>query len=90
MSNDNQADGTTDHGPKKIVFFIDKPKYETDQDRLTVRSLLEDFAKEDPSQTTLALKDGNEIKKYTNLDEIVEMKNGMHFVVYHNTPTPVS
>ena len=75
---------------KKIHFFIDKEKFETDQDQLSVRTLLVDFAKEDPSQTTLALKEGNEIKKFTNLDEMVEMKNGMRFIVYHNTPTPVS
>jgi hypothetical protein len=75
---------------KKITFFIDKEKFETEQGKLSVRTLLVDFAKEDPSQTTLALKEGNEIKKYTNLDDMVEMKNGMHFIVYHNTPTPVS
>ncbi len=78
------------HAKKKIVFFIDKPKYETDQEKLSVKTLLVDFAKEDPSQTTLALKDGSEIKKFTNLDEMVDMKDGMHFIVYHNTPTPVS
>lgn len=75
---------------RKIHFFIDKERFETDQEKLSVRTLLVDFAKEDPSQTTLALKEGNEIKKFTNLDEMVEMKNGMHFIVYHNTPTPVS
>jgi hypothetical protein len=75
---------------KKIHFFIDRERFETDQEKLSVRTLLVDFAKEDPSQTTLALKEGNEIKKFTNLDEMVEMKNGMHFIVYHNTPTPVS
>jgi hypothetical protein len=76
--------------PRKIHFFIDKERFETDQEKLSVRTLLVDFAKEDPSQTTLALKEGNEIKKFANLDEMVEMKNGMHFIVYHNTPTPVS
>jgi hypothetical protein len=75
---------------KKIVFFIDKQKFETDQERLTVRALLVDFAKEDPSETTLVLKKGNELKKLTDLDEVIEMKNGMHFLIYHNTPTPVS
>jgi hypothetical protein len=75
---------------RKIHFFIDKERFETDQEKLSVGTLLVDFAKEDPSQTTLALKEGNEIKKFTNLDEMVEMKNGMHFIVYHNTPTPVS
>ena len=78
------------HETKKITFFIDKEKFDTDQHQLSVRTLLVDFAKEDPTQTTLALKHGNETKKYTNLDEIVDLENGMHFIVFHNTPTPVS
>lgn len=76
--------------PEKIVFFIDKEKFETDQHQLSVRTLLVDFAKEDPTTTTLALKVGNDYKKFTNLDEMIPMKNGMKFVVFHNEPTPVS
>jgi len=75
---------------KEIVFFIDSEKFETDQATLTVRTLLVDYAKEDPIQTTLALRHGNDIKKYTNIDESVAMKNGMKFIIFHNTPTPVS
>jgi hypothetical protein len=74
----------------KINFFIDKEKFETDQAQLSVRTLLADFAKEDPTQTTLALRHGNDIEKFTNLDQLIVMENGMHFIVYHNTPTPVS
>ena len=90
MSKENDGHSEAGDKPKKITFFIDKEKFETDQEKLSVKTLLVDFAKEDSSQTTLALKDGNEIKKYTNLDEMIEMKNGMHFIVFHNTPTPVS
>jgi hypothetical protein len=75
---------------RKINFFIDKEKFETDQEQLSVRTLLVDFAKEDPTQTTLALRQGNDIVKFTNLDQLIAMENGMHFIVYHNTPTPVS
>jgi translation elongation factor EF-Tu-like GTPase len=74
----------------KINFFIDKEKFETDQAQLSVRTLLVDFAKEDPTQTTLALRHGNDIDKFTNLDQSIAMENGMHFIVFHNTPTPVS
>jgi hypothetical protein len=74
----------------KINFFIDKEKFETDQSSLSVRALLVDYAKEDSTQTTLAFKHGNDVKKYTNLDEMVPLENGMKFVVYHNTPTTVS
>ena len=75
---------------KEIVFFIDNEKFETDQATLTVRTLLVDYAKEDPVQTTLALRHGSEITKYANPDESVPMKNGMKFIIFHNTPTPVS
>jgi len=74
----------------KINFFIDKEKFETDQAQLSVRTLLVDFAKEDPAQTTLAVRHGNDIEKFTNLDQLIAMENGMHFIVFHNTPTPVS
>ena len=79
-----------EQGKKKIVFFIDKEKFETEEAALSVRTLLVDFAKEDTAQTTLVLKHGNETKKFANLDEMVTMENGMKFVVYHNSPTTVS
>jgi hypothetical protein len=75
---------------KEVVFFIDKQQFKTELTELTVRVLLADYAKEDPSQTTLVLKQGNDLTKYTSLDEIVHLKNGMKFLVYHNTPTTVS
>ena len=74
----------------KIVFFIDKEKFTVDVEQLTVKQLIEDYAKESPSETTLGLKEGNNLKKFTNLDEIIPLKEGMHFVLFHNEPTPVS
>jgi hypothetical protein len=76
---------------KKVEFFIDKERYTSEEADLTVRTLLVDFAKEDSAQTTLVYRHGNdEPKKYTNLDEIIHLENGMKFLVYHNGPTPVS
>ncbi len=74
----------------EVVFFIDKQQFKSENPDLSVRTLLVDLAKEDPSQTTLASKHGNELHKYTNLDEVIHIENGMKFVVLHNTPTPVS
>jgi hypothetical protein len=74
----------------EIVFFIDMQQFKTRHSELSVRVILQNFAKEDPTQTTLVLRHGNDLVKYTNLDEIIHLKNGMKFVVYHNTPTPVS
>jgi hypothetical protein len=76
--------------PKKITFFIDAEKFETSETELSVRTLLIDFAEEDPNTTTLVLKESNELRKLTNLNELIPMKNGMKFFVYHNDPTPVS
>lgn len=76
--------------PKKIVFFIDQKKHETDDQALTVKQILVDFAKVDPQRYTLALKKEGGYHEFENLDEIIEMKNGMHFSLFDKKPTPVS
>ena len=78
--------------PKKleIRFAIDKQPFVTEQPQQTAGSLLEFFAGEKPSETTLVLKrPGHEPHKYAATDPIT-MVEGMHFVVFHNTPCPVS
>jgi hypothetical protein len=75
---------------REIVFFIDNEQFKTERETITVRELLLDFAKEDPTQTTLALKHGNDINKFENLDDVVQLKSGMKLVVFHNEPTTVS
>ncbi len=72
----------------KIVFFIDQQKFETEDAMQTAAELLI-LAQEDPAETTLVLKQGNELKKYDD-GETVNLKNGMHLVVFHDGPTPVS
>lgn len=76
-------------GPKKIVYFIDQEKFETNEKELSVAFLIAQ-AEEDPVTSTLALKDGRDVKKFTDLNEMVPMKNGMKFIIFHNTPTTVS
>lgn len=72
----------------EIVFFIDKEKFTIDDEAQTAAQLLE-LAKEEPAETTLVLKQGNDLKKFKD-EDIVNLKNGMHFVVFHDGPTPVS
>ncbi|MBI4005732.1 MAG: multiubiquitin domain-containing protein [Gammaproteobacteria bacterium] len=72
----------------EIVFFIDKEKFTTDDKTQTAAQLLK-LAKEDPAETTLVLKKGNDLTKFKD-EDIVTIKNGMHFVVFHDGPTPVS
>ena len=75
---------------EKKVYFVDKQKFETEDDQLSVRFLLVDQAKEDPAEATLALRKGNDTHKYKDLEELVPIENGMKFVVFHNDPTTVS
>lgn len=73
---------------ENIVFFIDKEKFTTDDESQTAADLLK-LAEEDPAETTLVLKHGKELTKFKD-EETVHLKNGMHFVVFHDGPTPVS
>jgi Multiubiquitin/Prokaryotic E2 family E len=72
----------------EIVFFIDTQKFTTTDEHQTAAQLLK-LAKEDPAETTLVLKHGNELKKFED-NETVLLKNGMRFVIFHDGPTPVS
>jgi hypothetical protein len=76
--------------PPSIVFFVDQEKFETTQETLTVKQILVDYAREDPASTTLVEKVGHETIKHPDLNEVIHLKNGMKFVVFHNGPTPVS
>lgn len=74
---------------KEIVIFIDQQQFKVEDREYSARELLE-MAGEDPSETTLVLRHGDELTKYTEPDATVELKNGARFVVFHNGPTPVS
>ena len=75
---------------KQIVFFVDKEQFKTEKTELTVREILQDFAKENPDETTLTLKKGNDRQKYTDLNTLITLANGMKFIVFHEGPTTVS
>ncbi len=75
---------------KKIVFFVSKEKFETERDTLTVKEIIVDFAKVNPEEKSLALKQGNDHHEFTNLDETIQLKEGMHFVLFDKTPTTAS
>lgn len=74
----------------EVVFFIDKEQFKTTSQTLTVRSILVDFAKEDPAQSVLSRHHGNRTEKFTDLDQVLPIENGMKFFVLHTTPTTVS
>jgi hypothetical protein len=73
-----------------VVFFIGKKRYESPTADLTPRTILVEYAKEDPALTTLVDKSGDDPVELTDLDKPIHVKNGTHFAVFHNTPTTVS
>lgn len=74
----------------KIVFFIDKQQFKTDRAEISAGNLLSEFAQEDPTETTLVLKHGNELTKFEDDNQLITLHNGMHFVVFFDGPTTVS
>jgi hypothetical protein len=74
---------------KELVIFIDQQRFKLEDRQYTPRELLT-LAGEDPNEATLVRKQGHDLEKLTDLDKPVEIKNGEHFVVFHNAPTPVS
>ena len=77
------------HKPS-IVFFIDNKRFHTSETALSVRTILTNYAEENPEQVSLALKSGKELHRFTNLDEVIHLHPDMHFVVLHESPTQVS
>ncbi len=80
----------THSNDKETVFFIDKQQFKTEHSELSAGVILSQFAEEDPGETTLVLKKGNELIKYEDDSQIIELQNGMKFVVFHDGPTTVS
>ena len=75
---------------KNVLFFIGKVKHETNKAELTPREILTEFAKVSPDNFTLALKNQGNFDELTNLDVPIQMKDGIHFVLFDKTPTTVS
>lgn len=75
---------------KKFVFFIDKQKFETSESHLTVKQILEDFAKVKLSENILVLVHGNENQELKDLEQVIEIHEGMKFTVFSQKPVPVS
>ena len=73
----------------QIVIFIDQEQLKLEDRQYTPRELLK-LAGDDPAETTLVLKHGNDLETLTDLDKAFQPNNGEHFVVFHNSPTPVS
>jgi hypothetical protein len=73
----------------EVVFFIDQQQFKLEDREYTARELLQ-LVGEDPQETTLVRRHGNDLIKLTDLDQPFRIENGTHFVVFHNGPTPVS
>lgn len=76
---------------KKFVFFIDKQKFETSESQLTVKQILSDFAKVNQNENVLVLVHGNHpMEELKNLEQVIEIHEGMKFTIFNQKPTPVS
>jgi hypothetical protein len=76
--------------PVLYHFYIGQKEYETTDASLTVRQILVDFAKVDPKKNTLAIKTEGGFHEYKNLDEIIQLNDCPHFVLFDNCQTSVS
>ena len=75
---------------KKFVFFIDKQKFETTESHLTVRKILTDFAKVNITENILVLVHGNQMQELKDVEQVIEIQEGMKFTVFSEKPVPVS
>lgn len=73
-----------------LNIFINQKKHEVTRTEMTPREILETLAHENVQEVVLASKDQGQLTKYTNLDEPIPLRNGLHFVVMHLGPTSVS
>jgi hypothetical protein len=78
-----------DHPQHLSEIKIDQQLFKLEPRDYTPRELLT-LAGDDPAETTLVEKHGHDLIKYTDLDKPIKIENGEHFVVYHNSPVPVS
>ena len=73
---------------KTITIFIDQQKFQIEEGKYTPAQLLQ-LAGEDPSQTILVLRIGDDLEQLKK-DSYFEPKPKSRFVVFHCDPTPVS
>jgi Multiubiquitin len=82
---------TKPHPPRVYHFSVSHKEYTTEKAKLTVKEILVDFAKVDPVNKILAEKlEQNNVREYTNLDEVIGLERNPKFILYDVTPTPVS
>lgn len=73
-----------------VTFTIDQEECHAPTPTLSVREVLTDYAKVNPNLTTLVELRGDEQVKHPDLTESLPLRQCERFVVFHNTPTPVS
>lgn len=71
-------------------FFIDQQEHHTKHASLTVRQILEDFAKVNPLNKELTTKQSGGLHHYRNLDEVVSLEHCPKFTLFDLTPAQVS
>jgi len=76
---------------REYEFFIDqRPVFKTPHSHLSVRTILVEFVKVDPTKELLAEKQDGGFKEFKNLDEELNLTHIRHFTLFDIEPTPVS
>lgn len=72
------------------VFKVDDETIKTDKDQLTVREILQLAGDTPPDEYYLVLVHGNNKTEYKDLDQVLDIKNGLHFLAVHRGPMTTS
>lgn len=87
--NDNRTDKISEGKLDKItIYYVNAEKFETEEKKLTVRSILEN-ANFKPVENYYLLRD-NGSKKFENYEEEIPVHNNETFTAIFNGVTPVS
>ncbi len=74
--------------PKRVVYFVNGEKQESEQDDLKVRQILEKAGLTPPENYVLKL--DKAVQPYGSPDVVVEIKSGDRFTATFQGPTPTS
>ena len=74
--------------PKRVVYFVNGEEFESEQDDLRVRQILEKAGLTPPENYVLKL--DSAAMPYSGLDVVVDVKSGDRFTATFHGPTPTS
>lgn len=89
MAQKTRADEGKDKPGQPFRIVIDGEEYETSEQELTVRAILE-LAGVDPNTHVLVQIRGREQERHEDLDQGIKINSGLKFVTVSREPVPVA